>query len=87
MADPVSSAPDHIVAAVGPVCHQITPIPSSENTAVETPDGTFLISPDGSVIEELVVPCPGCGDPDCDFDCDGTVADYFDGDDEEDELE
>lgn len=25
--------------------------------------------------DDEIEPCPGCGDPDCDFDCDGDYGD------------
>lgn len=61
----------------------IVPRTQTEPEPVETGQGTFLVDPEGNVLERVgcqgcddgcafcAEPCAGCGDPDCDFDCDG----------------
>lgn len=51
----------------------LTPITEERPSVVETPDGLFLVAPDGTVLEELAGPddCMECGD---DFDVDPTTG-------------
>lgn len=49
-------------------------IPQTRAEAVETAEGPLLVAPDGTVLERLQPsdgPCIVCGEPECDFDCDG----------------